>query len=257
MDSSNPRTFAGGDVTAAKPSAVSHSSFSRGLSIPSASSTLDAKKIPPESLGGVVDNPPACLSPEGEVSMGDTFNLSKLLAMSSDKARFVPGEAPNARVGCTSSSEAWGRGRFGTRTLIAECSLACVSRLGDPRTSRPDDPGASTPVSTFLPTHSPLLLTSTPKSHDMLALSTLSCIGNMAATARATPITGGRTTRCRPPAADEYDRGSELPTTFVSLLFDMFMGIHVYPVHVIIYLIIQVYVSAKYFGCLATSPIFL
>lgn len=109
-DSSNPRAFAGGGVTAAgAPSAASHSSFSRGLPVPSAAIPPNGDMRAPYSLGGVVANPPVCLSPEGDVSIGDTFNLSRLFAMSSDNARFVPGEAPNKRVGCTSSSGASGR----------------------------------------------------------------------------------------------------------------------------------------------------
>jgi|SaaInlV_100m_DNA_5_1039725.scaffolds.fasta_scaffold69034_2 hypothetical protein len=99
-DSSNPRAFAGGGVTAAgAPSAASHSSFSRGLPVPSAAIPPNGDTRSPYSLGGVVANPPVCLSPEGDVSIGDTFNLSRLFAMSSDNARFVPGEAPNKRVG--------------------------------------------------------------------------------------------------------------------------------------------------------------
>ena len=115
--------------------------------------------------------------------------------MSSDNARFVPGEAPNKRVGCTSSSGACGRGRFGTRTSDVECSpLALVSRFGEPRESRPDNPGASTHVSKFLiPTPSPLPLTSTPESHDMLTRSTLP------------PITNVRGPRVRPRTPGEQD----------------------------------------------------
>ena len=194
-DSSNPRTFAGGVVVAAAPSAASHSSFSRGLPVPSAAIPPNGDIPAPCSLGGVVANTPACLSPEGDVSIGDTFSLSRLFAMSSDNARFVPGEAPNKRVGCTSSSGACGRGRFGTRTSDVECSpLALVSRFGEPRESRPDNPGASTHVSKFLiPTPSPLPLTSTPESHDMLTLSTLP------------PITNVRGPRVRPRTPGEQD----------------------------------------------------
>ena len=70
------------------------------------------------------------------------------------------------------------------RTFNVECSpLALVSRLGEPRESRPDGPGASTHASKFLiPTPSPPPLTSTPESHDMLALSALSSIANVART---------------------------------------------------------------------------
>ena len=98
-DSSNPRTFAGGVVVAAAPSAASHSSFSRGLPVPSAAIPPNGDIPAPYSLGGVVAIPPVCLSPEGDVSIGETFSLSRLFAMSSDNARFVPGEAPNKRVG--------------------------------------------------------------------------------------------------------------------------------------------------------------
>lgn len=129
--------------------------------------------------------------PEGEeVSMGETFNRNKLFAMSSDSALFVPGEAPNARVGCTSSSGINGRGRFGTRTPNVECSPACcVSRLGDPLpVSLPDDPGASTPVPRmFLPPPNPVLRSSTPLSHDIPALSDLSSIVDGCDKGRATP----------------------------------------------------------------------
>ena len=98
-DSSNPRTFAEGGVVAAALSEASRSSFSRGLSVPSAASP-PIKDIPaPFSPGGVVAKSLVCLSPEGDVSIGDTFSLSRLFAMSSDNARFVPGEAPNKRVG--------------------------------------------------------------------------------------------------------------------------------------------------------------
>ena len=127
-----------------------------------------------------MDKPPECLSPEGEVSIGETFNLNKLFAMSSDSARFVPGDAPNARVGCTSSSTTSGRVRFGTRTPNVEYSPKCVSRLGETLpVSRPDDPGASLLVSPFmfLPlSPPPVLRSSTPESHDMRALPPLSSI---------------------------------------------------------------------------------
>ena len=198
-DSSNPRTFAGGVVVAAAPSAASHSSFSRGLPVPSAAIPPNGDIPAPYSLGGVVAIPPVCLSPEGDVSIGETFSLSRLFAMSSDNARFVPGEAPNKRVGCTSSSGACGRGRFGTRTSNVECSpLALVSRFGEPRESRPDNPGASTHVSKFLiPTPSPLPLTSTPESHDMLTLSTLP------------PITNVRGPRVRPRTPGDARHGAD------------------------------------------------
>ena len=51
-------------------------------------------------------NPPA--AGEDAVSIGETFRRSRLLAISSESARFVPGDAPNARVGWTSSSGAGG-----------------------------------------------------------------------------------------------------------------------------------------------------
>ena len=64
----------------------------------------DGDAAPSDTLGLRVPcqgnlNPPRS---SGEIDIGETFSFCRLLAMSSLSARF--GDAPKARVGCTSSS---------------------------------------------------------------------------------------------------------------------------------------------------------
>ena len=78
------------------------------------------------SEGSWLTRPPVCRR-KATRPFGDTFSLSRLFAMSSDNARFVPGEAPNKRVGCTSSSgavaDAW-NAHVRRRVLAARARLA-------------------------------------------------------------------------------------------------------------------------------------
>ena len=128
-DGVNPVTFTGGfglvralglsaptlpSSSVASAPFVPHASVPRAPSVVSSAIPKGLTNADASDEGGVLS--PAD-PPDGDaVSIGETFKRSRLFAISSESARLVPGEAPKARVGCTSSSEAYERGRFGTRT---------------------------------------------------------------------------------------------------------------------------------------------